>query len=197
VAHARFSAPDAVLALPAPADGFPYVRGHWHYARGVAFARLGRAAEAEAEAAAIEELARSPEVAALPDGGVPGPDVLAIAQRVVGARVAQRAGDHARAAALFAEAAEVQDRLPYMEPPFWYYPVRQSLAAVLLEAGRAEEARTVFQASLVDAPNNAYALYGLMLAQEKLGDAKGAAATKARFAAAWAGDTATPDLATL
>ena len=34
VAHARFSAPDAVLALPAPADGFPYVRGHWHEALG-------------------------------------------------------------------------------------------------------------------------------------------------------------------
>ena len=138
MAHARFSAPEAVLALPAPADGFPYVRGHWHYARGVAFARLGRAAEAEAEAAAIEELARSPEIAALPDGGVPGPDVLAIAQRVVGARVAQRSGDHARAAALFAEAAEIQDRLPYMEPPFWYYPVHQSLGAALLSlrAGR-------------------------------------------------------------
>jgi tetratricopeptide (TPR) repeat protein len=161
VAHARFSAPDAVLALPAPADGFPYVRAHWHYARGVALARLGRAAEAQAEAAAVGELARAPETVALPEGGVPGPDVLAIAQRVIAARVAQRAGEHARAAALFGEAAEIQDRLPYMEPPFWYYPVHQSLGAALLAAGRAEEAQAAFRAAIERAPSNGWAAAGL------------------------------------
>jgi tetratricopeptide (TPR) repeat protein len=192
VAHARFSRPDAVLALPAPADSFPYVRGHWHYARGVAFAQLGRVAEAEAEAAAIEELARSPEVAALPDNGVPEPDVLVIAQRVIGARVAQRSGDHARAAMLFAEAAEVQDRLPYMEPPFWYYPVHQSLGAALLSSGRTEEAQAAFRAALERSPNNGWAAAGLLRAAEARGDDAGAAQARALLARNWFGGEAPP-----
>ena len=85
-----------------------------------------------------------------------------------------------------------------MEPPYWYYPVRQTLAAVLLEAGQPPEAAArEFQASLHDAPNNAFALYGLMLAQEAAGDAAGAKATRALFDRAWAGGTELPELARL
>ena len=45
-------------------------RGIVDYARGIALARLGRADEARAEAAAIDALAKRPEVTALPDAGV-------------------------------------------------------------------------------------------------------------------------------
>ena len=31
-----------------------------------------------------------------------------------------------------------------MEPPYWYYPVQQSLGAALLQAGRADEAEAGF-----------------------------------------------------
>ena len=95
------------------------------------------------------------------------------------------------------EAADLQDGLPYMEPPYWYYPVRQSLGAALLEAGRPEEAAQAFTAALLDAPNNAYALYGLMMAQRRMGDEAGAAATASRFDKAWAGGAAPPELGQL
>jgi tetratricopeptide (TPR) repeat protein len=188
VARARFSAPETVLALPPPAEGFPFVRAHWHYARGVAFARLGRADEARAEAAAIGELARTPDIVALPDAGVPGPDVLAIATRVIHARVAQTAGDQARAAELFAEAAEIQDRLPYMEPPFWYYPVHQSLGAALLAQGRNEEAAAAFRAALARSPNNGWAAAGLLRAAEARGDNGVAEEARALMQRNWFGD---------
>ena len=84
-----------------------------------------------------------------------------------------------------------------MEPPFWYHPVRQTLAAVLLESGKHSEAIQEFQASLHEAPNNAFALYGLMMAQEAAGDAAGAKVTKALFHKAWAGGTDVPQLAQL
>jgi tetratricopeptide (TPR) repeat protein len=171
-AHARFSAPQAVLALPAPDASYPLVRATWHYARGVALARSGRFDEASAEAAAIDQLARTPAVAALPEAGVPGPDVLAIAARVVEARVAQATGDHARATSLFTQAAEVQDRLPYMEPPFWYYPVHQSVGASLLAQGKADEAQAAFRAALQRSPNNGWAAAGLLRAAEARGDAQ-------------------------
>ena len=35
-----------------------------------------------------------------------------------------------------------------MEPPYWYYPVRQSLGAALLAAGRVAEAEVAFRAAL-------------------------------------------------
>src|SRR3712207_6198265 len=98
--------------LPEPDVSFPYVRAAWHYARGVALARLGRHGDAQVEASAIRALAQTPEVAAMPAAGVPGPDVLAIAATVIEARMAQAKGDHAQAAAQFAEAAALQDQLP-------------------------------------------------------------------------------------
>ena len=168
--HAVFSKPEDVLALPAPKGDFPFVKAAWHYARGIAQARLGRADEARAEAAAIEALAQRPEITALPDAGVPGPDVLSIAVREIDARIAQHSGDQARAAALFADAASVQDRLPYMEPPYWYYPVHQSLGAALMAQGKPAEAAMAFREALQRSPNNGWAAAGLLRAAEAQGD---------------------------
>src|SRR5258708_31931186 len=39
-AHAQFSPPEAILALPDPGDAIPYAKAMWHYARGVAYATL-------------------------------------------------------------------------------------------------------------------------------------------------------------
>src|ERR1700751_3866623 len=37
-AHAQFSAPETILALPDPGDAIPYVKAIWLYTRGVALA---------------------------------------------------------------------------------------------------------------------------------------------------------------
>ena len=39
---------------------------------------------------------------------------------------------------LLREAVELEDAIPYSEPPIWHHPVRQVLGAVLLEAAGAE-----------------------------------------------------------
>ena len=187
VAHARFSTAETILALPAPAAEFPFIRAHWHYARGVALAQSGRAGEARAEAAAIGELAALPAIQALPAQGVPAPEVLGIAMRVVNARIAQAAGDHAAAATLFAEAGAIQDTLPYMEPPFWYYPVHQSLGAALLAQGKPAEAEEAFRQALKRVPNNAWAAAGLLQAAQMRGDEEGARTARAMLQKSWFG----------
>jgi tetratricopeptide (TPR) repeat protein len=187
VAHARFTAPAAVLELPAPVGDFPFVRAHWHYARGVALARQGRAEAAHAEAAAIERLGQRPEVGQLAAAGIPAQEVLGIAQRVIAARVAQQAGDHAKAARLFGEAGGMQDRLPYMEPPFWYYPIHQSLGAELLALGKPQEAEAAFRAALERVPNNGWAATGLLRAAEARGDTAAAAEARALLDRSWFG----------
>ena len=106
-------------------------------------------------------------------------------------------GDLERAANAYREAIDVQDRLAYMEPPFWYYPVRQSLGAVLLRAGKPGEAEIAFRESLAQTPNNGWSLYGLQQVYKKKGDGKSARAAAEALDKAWFGDKSRLDLARL
>ena len=74
--------------------------------------------------------------------------------------------------------------------------MRQSLGAALLMAGRTEEATETFRAALLDAPNNGWALYGLLQAYDAQGDRPAKAEAEKLFTKAWAGK-APPDLARL
>ena len=187
-AHAQISDADVVLALADPGDRFPFVKGFWRYARGVAFARSGDLEAARLEAAAIELLIDKADMSDLEAQYLPARDVLGIAQRVVEARIEQAAGDFAAAEQQLREAVKLQDSLPYMEPPYWDYPVRQTLAAVLLQQGRSEEAVDMFTQALDAAPRSGWVLWGLMQAQIAAGDEAAAAATRTDFAKAWHGD---------
>jgi tetratricopeptide (TPR) repeat protein len=195
-AHAQFSPPDVVLGLEDPGDTFPYVKAMWHYARGVAHAATGDLGAARAEAAHISDINQSADFEMLLAWAVPAPDVLRLARHVLEGRIAQAEGNLERAIQEFETAVQIQDSLPYLEPEYWYYPVRQSLGATLLMAGRADEAAEVFRAALLDAPNNGWALYGLMQAYDAQDDQPAKAEAEKLFTKAWAGE-APPDLARL
>ena len=145
-AHAQFSTPETILALPDPGDAIPYVKAMWLYTRGIALAARRDVAGATAAANAIETLERTSDFKLLKDSGVPAQEVLRIARTLVMARVAQANGDIRTAVVRFERAAALQDALPYTEPPYWYYLIRQSLAAALLQAGRYAEAERQFRA---------------------------------------------------
>ena len=166
----------------------------WHYARGVAEAAGGRLEAARSEAARIAELERSADFSMLLDWYVPAPDVLQLARHVLEGRIAAAEGDLAGAIRELTVAVQIQDSLPYLEPAYWYYPVRQSLGAAQLMAGEAGAAVKTFQTALIDAPNNGWALWGLMQAQQALGDTAAASITRQRFEQAWAGDSAALEL---
>lgn len=177
-AHAQFSPPQTTLSIPDPGDRFPYVRAMWHYARGVAHAARGDAKAAREQAMAITAIADRTDFAKMTSAGVPAPNIVRLAGRVVEGRAAQADRDYSKAAAAFGEAVAIQDSLPYMEPPYWYYPVRQTLGAVLLQSGKPAEAEGMFRAALREHPNSAWALFGLREAQRAQGDGAGAAATQ-------------------
>lgn len=185
--HAQFSAPGTVLAVPAPDTDLPYIQAMWHYMRGTAYAARGDVVTARAEAEALSGIAEG-DFQDMVSGGVPAPDVLRIAGHVLAARTAQAEGDLDQAAERYRKAVAIQDGLPYMEPPYWYYPVRQSLGAVLLDQGKAAEAEQVFRRTLMNFPNNAWALFGLMQAQSAQRDAVGAKQTARLLREAWLGD---------
>ena len=82
-------------------------------------------------------------------------------------------------------AVRYEDALIYQEPPDWHAPVRQNLGAVLLAAGRPDEAETVFWEDLKQNPENGWSLFGLAQALKAQGKNDDAAAVEARFKKAW------------
>ena len=187
-AHAQFSTPETILALPDPGDTIPYVTAMWLYARGVAYVARGDFASAAAAADLIETLERTSDFKLLKESNVPAQEVLRIARTLILARVAQARGDTRTAIVRFERAAALQDALPYTEPPYWYYPIRQSLAAALLQAGRYAGAEKQFQRALSRAPANGWSYFGLAELHKARGNTVAAQKAEADLARTWIGD---------
>ena len=91
----------------------------------------------------------------------------------------------------------MQDTLPYTEPPYWYYPVRQSLGAALLQAGRLAEAEEQFRFALKRSPNNGWSYFGLAELAKARGATEEAHKAEADLARTWIGDRALLKLSNL
>ena len=196
-AHVQFSDPDTLLALPDPGPDFVLVQAMWHYARAVGYARKGMPDVARREIAALARIEKSADFKAVTDWNIPGPEIVRTARAVARARLADAQGDLRGAIAAYREAIAVQDALPYMEPAYWYYPVRQSLGVALLRTGQTEAAEKVFRDSLVRTPSNGWALRGLMEVYRVRGDRVALAGAQKQFAGTWLGKPGGPALSSL
>jgi len=196
-AHAQFSDAKTILGLVDPGADFPYVQAMWRYARAVGLASDGDVTAAQAEVDAIAQLEQANDFADLVAGGVPAKEILQLAQHVARARISQANKDPAGAIKHFEAAVALEDMLAYSEPPYWYYPTRQSLGAALVLAGDLDRAEDVLRASLVRTPNNGWALFGLMEVYKRRGDKSSVRAAKRLLDKAWFGDMRTLSLARL
>lgn len=188
LAYAQFGTPDEIMGLSPPDERLPYAMALWHYARATAAAQQRDATGVERELEALRRIRETTDFKPMVDQNVPAPDLLRLADLVARGRLAYAQGDFRQAAQHYREAAAIEDGLRYMEPPFWYYPVRQSLGGALFRMGDFEGARAAFMGALTAAPNNGWALYGLAETQRAMGDETGAAATTAVLDRAWIGD---------
>lgn len=174
----RFGRWEDVLALPMPAPELSYATGLTHYARGVAFAATGKWDEAEAAHLALTGLSAVVE-------GEPGNTVLMIAEEALAGEIASRQGRLDEAIDHFRAATALEDGLVYIEPPFWYYPIRHSLGAVLLRAEQPAEAEAVYRQDLKRFPENGWSLYGLAQSLRAQGRTDEAAEVDAALARSW------------
>jgi hypothetical protein len=183
----RFGHWDEILRLPPPAYQGPLVVGIRHYSRGAAYAAKSRIDRAQAELGELRNLAADPKVHELmlwSPNSVGA--VLDLAAEVLSGQIAAQRGDFASAIAHLDTAVRLEDGLSYIEPPEWHTPARQTLGSVLLKAGRAPEAETVFWEDLQRNPKNGWSLYGLELSLEAQGKNEQAAVIAERFRQAWA-----------
>jgi tetratricopeptide (TPR) repeat protein len=185
-AMARFGQWDAILAEPKPDQpGFEAALGVWHYARGLALLRTGKTEEAQQEHAALAKLASDSKVAELPFGQNNAGKVLDLAVHVLRGEIAAAGQDRDGAIAELQTAVKLQDAMRYDEPENWYYPIRQSLGAVLLDAGRAREAEQVYRDDLKVHRKNGWSLFGLVQSLKQQGRDDEAAEVEKQFTAAW------------
>ena len=118
--------------------------------------------------------------------GAESKTAVSIAMHALMAEIATRSGKSDEGIAHFREALKIEEAGLYFEPPKWYYPIRQSLGAALLKAGRNAEAEAVYREDLKRFPENGWSLYGLAAALRAQGKSAEAAAVEKRFAKAWA-----------
>jgi predicted Zn-dependent protease len=85
--------------------------------------------------------------------------------------------------------------MPYDEPPGWFYPVRESLGALLLKHGDAADAEATFREGVRRSPHDPRMLLGLSEAQSAAGHAADAVAARREFMALWQGSEGEPEVA--
>jgi len=185
-ALARFGQWDAILVEPKPDQpGLEGALGVWHYARALAYLRTGKAEMAQEERAALGKLTADTKVGELPFGQNNVGKVLEVAVHVLDGEMATAQRDFDKAIAELQTAVKLQDDMRYDEPENWYYPVRQSLGAVLLEAGRANEAEQVYREDLKVHRKNGWSLFGLQASLQKQGREVEAGEVGKQFATSW------------
>jgi tetratricopeptide (TPR) repeat protein len=181
----RFGQWDAILKEPQPPEQLPITRAMWRFARAVAYA-----SKHDLDAARSEQQAFRDAVAAVPADAMMAINkadaVLSIADNMLEGEIAYAEGRVDAAVAKLREAVAIEDTLRYMEPPDWIQPVRHPLGAMLLEAGRYEEAEAVYRADLVRWPENGWSLYGLAKSLRAQGKATEAEQVDRRFRKTWA-----------
>ena len=105
-------------------------------------------------------------------------DILAVGAAMMRGEMAYHAGETESGFNWLREAVAAEDRLVYTEPRAWMHPPRHALGALLLEQGRIDEARVIYERDLghddelpVSRQNrgNVWSLSGLVECYEKIG----------------------------
>ncbi|MEQ9260099.1 MAG: hypothetical protein RIG84_13505 [Roseovarius sp.] len=166
----RFGKWQDLIDAPLPEDPELYAMttAMLHYAKGVAFAALGKVSSAEAQLARFEAAAaRVPASRMLFNNTCS--DLLEIAHQMLLGELEYRRGNFTEAYAHLRNSARCDDSLPYDEPWGWMQPTRHALGALLLEQGHVDEAAEVYEADLglqgtlprpCQHPENVWALHG-------------------------------------
>jgi hypothetical protein len=170
---------DEILAEPLPPSDIRMPVAMAYYARGVAYAAKGQGAQAQAALDTVKA------IDAVTPADAPSKTAVSIAVHALMGEIATRSGKLGEGIAHFRKALEIEDAGLYFEPPKWYYPIRQSLGAALLKAGRNAEAEAVYREDLKRFPENGWSLFGLAAALRAQGKSADAAAVDQRFAKAW------------
>jgi len=171
----KFAMWDTIIALPKPDNDLIYPQAIWHYARGMAYLGKNNLPNAEKEFSALDKLSKNSTLKDLTIWNInTTSDLAIIASKVLQAGIASKKNDLNKSILLLNEAIAIEDNLNYNEPPDWFFSVRHYLGAILLKAGKYNEAEKVYRKDLQIWRKNGWALIGLynsLLKQKKESEA--------------------------
>ena len=160
-----------ILAMNNEDPSLKYPEAVRNYARGMAFVGLGEIDNAKKELRSLENYAEDESLKEITIWDINSVDVLLqIAKRVLKAEILANNAKFQESIILLEEAVKIEDNLNYNEPPDWFFSVRHHLGAIQIEAALYDDAIGTYQEDLKRLPKNGWALHGLRLANEKLGD---------------------------
>lgn len=185
----RFGRWDDLLAEPAPPAHMPVTSAYWRAHRAVAYAAKKDFNSAQREFEAYQQIQDN-----LPaDRLAPGRTVEAVEERLevirhfVPGEIALQRGDLGLAIEHLEKSVAAEDKLGFSgEPPDYLQPIRHTLGAVYLKAGKAAEAEQAFREDLQEYPGNGWSLYGLSRALQEQGKAVEAGQVEEQLRQAWA-----------
>jgi len=185
-AFVTFGKWDEIINYERPSEERPYILAVWHYARSMAFIAKENLAEAEKEIVELERYRTNQSVEELLIWGFNSAGILVnIAAEVARGELEAKRKNYSDAISHLKKAVEYKYSLRYDEPPTWFYPCRQNLGAVLIEAGKYKEAEKVYRENLEEIPDNGWGLFGLHQALLKQGKTDEAAEVEKKFNEAW------------
>jgi tetratricopeptide (TPR) repeat protein len=185
-AYVTFGKWDEILNYPQPQDKRPYMQAVWYYARTMAFIGKNDISSAEKEMESLEKIRSDKNLESLFIWGInSAAGLIKIAYEVTKGELEAKKKNYNDAIVHLRKAVELEDGLRYDEPPTWFYPCRQNLGAVLIEAGKYAEAEKVYRENLAEIPDNGWGLFGLHQVLLKENKTKEAGEVKKRFEEAW------------
>jgi len=178
----RFGQWDELANEAKPADTLLYASAIWNYAQGMSAVKTSKLDATPQYITTLNQLATNPELANQRIWGINSfAPVVGIAAKVLEAEYLAAIGKKTEAIELLKSALVDEDGLLYQEPPDWYYPVRETLGNIYLNAGKPKDAEKVFNEDLKMYPENGWALGGLYRAVKAQGRTKEADAIRVRF----------------
>ena len=134
-----------------------------------------------------KETTMAPVMATIMPDAMPGPllSSLSIMSLELRASIAAQQNHLSEAKSQFDEAAQLEKKLGYREPPTYIRPVGETEGLALLRAKDYAGAHKAYAAALIERPQSGFPLYGMARSSELAGDATTARAEYAKFVDAW------------
>jgi hypothetical protein len=175
-----------ILHSPAPEKDLKYPLVVWHYAQGMAMLSKNKNVEAKKHLLEMKNIMTDATIKDLTIWDINNVfDLCVIASKTLEGEIYAKEKNYSSAIPILKEAVIAEDALNYNEPPDWFFSIRHHLGAVLIDAGKLDEAVKVYEKDLEVYRENGWALKGLMNVYEKLGSKKKYEKIKTRFEKSW------------
>lgn len=175
-----------ILQSKAPEKNLKYPSVIWHYAQAMAVLSQNKTDVARQHLLKIKNILKDTTLKNLTIWNINNVyDLSVIASKTIEGEISAKEKNYGQAIAFLKGAVAKEDALNYNEPADWFFSIRHHLGAVLIDAGKYEEAIKIYEQDLRNYPKNGWALKGLMNAYEKSGDKKKYALIKKQFDEAW------------